>query len=399
MRVAAALSLVLVLPWGVVGCAGSPGKERTGEPALTLSAQDSAARAADARIARAIAETRAARASGDARHFDAALQALDEARALEPARARVDLIEAWVRLGRHEFATAERLALAQLELDSGNPDAWALLGDARLELGRYEAAGDAYDRLLALRPGSASYVRAAHFRQAAGDLDGAARLYALALDTSDRRDAEGRAWLLVQRAAFELARDEPDGASASLEAALRAVPGYHSALAALAELELRRGNAEAALAAADRALAAAPHAERHLLRADALRARPRSRGARRRGRLRARRAREPRARRQREQPARRLLPRSPAKARTRARDRSRRGRAPARRAHARAPGPRAGSERARRGSARGARAHARLELMRRYSLLLRLADRSAAPTCVVTSSRRAKRHLRSAQRT
>jgi tetratricopeptide (TPR) repeat protein len=76
----------------------------------------------------------------------------------------------------------------------------------------------------------------------------------------------------VQLASLEIERDEPDTARALLEEALLAVPDYHSALAALSEVELRSGRAERALALANRALAAAPHAERYLLRADALRA-------------------------------------------------------------------------------------------------------------------------------
>ncbi len=256
MRVAATHAWVLVLSLGVAGCAGSPDAIGSGELALE----------------RAITETRNARATGDPVCYERALEALEEARAVEPERGRIALVEAWVRLGRHEFALASSLASAQLRREPDDPDAWALLGDARLELGRYGAAADAYERAMQLRPGPGSYVRAAHYRQATGDLDGASRFFRAALDPADRRDAEGRAWLHVQLGSLELERDRPAAAQALLEEALSAVPEYHSALAALSEVELRRGRAEEALAIADRALAAAPHAERHLLRADALRA-------------------------------------------------------------------------------------------------------------------------------
>ncbi|MEX2206323.1 MAG: tetratricopeptide repeat protein, partial [Myxococcota bacterium] len=223
-------------------------------------------------LERAMTETRNARATGDPACYERALEALDEARAREPTRARIALVEAWVRLGRHEFALAESLAAAQLAREPDDPDAWALLGDARLELGRYGEAADAYERAMQLRPGPGSYVRAAHYRQATGDLHGASRFYRAALDGADRRDAEGRAWLLVQLASLEVERNEPVAAEALLDEALRAVPEYHSALAALSDVHLRTGRAATALELADRSLAVAPHAERHLLRADALRA-------------------------------------------------------------------------------------------------------------------------------
>ena len=124
-----------------------------------------------------------------------------------------------------------------------------------------------------LRPGPASYVRAAHFRQSLRRSQRRSALYQHALDTSDRRDAEGRAWLLVQLAvARDRARRARRGAGAARGSAARGAGVPLRAGRAVGRCAAAAGRPTRRSALADRALAAAPHAERHLLRADALRA-------------------------------------------------------------------------------------------------------------------------------
>ena len=58
----------------------------------------------------AVQHGRRARATGDATHYAHALLALERARSAEPDNVEAVMIAAWVQLGRHEFATAARLA-------------------------------------------------------------------------------------------------------------------------------------------------------------------------------------------------------------------------------------------------------------------------------------------------
>src|SRR5262249_9510387 len=85
---------------------------------------------------------------------------------------------------------------------------------------------------------------------------------------------EDRAWLQVQIAHLRRLSGDAAGGEAAYRSALAEFPGYHYALAGLAELELEleQGRATEALEDATRAIEAAPHAERDLIRADALRA-------------------------------------------------------------------------------------------------------------------------------
>jgi tetratricopeptide (TPR) repeat protein len=176
-----------------------------------------------------------------------------------------------VRLGRHEFAAAEALAARYCDAHPDDAEAWGLLGDARMERGRSDAAADAYQRMLDLRPGPGAYLRAAFWRERAGDLAGALDLLRRAFAGTGARDAEDRAWILVQAASLEQKQGDAARAEATLSEALALFPEYHYALAALAELQIGLGRYQSGEGLARRALAAAPHPERRLLLADALR--------------------------------------------------------------------------------------------------------------------------------
>lgn len=155
-----------------------------------------------------------------------------------------------------------------------------MLGDALIEQGRYDEAALAYQRALALRPGPAAFVRGASYREVTGDLEGALALFADALAATPLRESEERAWIQVQMAGVERARGRAASAGELHRAALGSFPGYATALSGLAQLALEAGDAARAESLAREAFAAAPHPERRLAWADALRALGREREAR-----------------------------------------------------------------------------------------------------------------------
>jgi tetratricopeptide (TPR) repeat protein len=220
----------------------------------------------------AVGLTRRARETGDPSYYDQAWQALEEARRRNPDSLETLRISAWVSMGRHEFAKAHATARRYDRRSPGDPWNLSVLGDAAMELGRYREAEQSYQRMVDLKPGPAAYSRVAYLREARGDLEGALGMMQTALDATDSRECEDRAWLLVQVAHLQDLLHRSEEAEKSYRAALASFPGYHYALAGLSELELRRGEGERAVALARQALEAAPHAERYLLLADALRA-------------------------------------------------------------------------------------------------------------------------------
>jgi tetratricopeptide (TPR) repeat protein len=252
---------------------------RAATPAETRirAAQDRIGRAtsdperASALVELAAAHTARARESADADHYQRALDALAQARAIDPQHAGADRVEAWVRLGRHEFAAAAKIARDHLERHPDDHECLGLEGDALMELGRLDEAADAYQRMLDLRPGPGAYLRASYWREVNGHHESALALLERALAATSAADTEQRAWTLVQMASLEERLGRPDLARARLDAALALFPGYHYALAALTRHQLERGRPDLALPLAQRTLEAAPHPEHWLALADALR--------------------------------------------------------------------------------------------------------------------------------
>ncbi len=216
--------------------------------------------------------TRRARETGDGGYYVRALDALSRSREVDPENSQIAKIAAWVWLGRHEFQRAVGIARGYVERHPGDPEGLGVLGDALMELGEYAEAEKIYQRMVALRPGPAAYVRVAYWREIIGDYAGALELLGMALAATDPRAAEDRAWALVQIGNLQEKMGHLADAEASHAAALEAFSSYHYALTARARLALRTGRAPEAVAWAEQALAAAPHAERYLILADALRA-------------------------------------------------------------------------------------------------------------------------------
>ncbi|HJY85082.1 MAG TPA: tetratricopeptide repeat protein [Candidatus Binatia bacterium] len=176
---------------------------------------------------------RKARETGDAGYYLRAETAVRRALQLQPGSVAGLRTLAWVQTGKHEFrealATAERLR-AQLPND---PLVNGLVGDAAVELGVYERAEEAFQKMLGLQPGLASYSRAAYLRELYGDPQGATNLMTLAVQAGPPHDPEPLAWCLVQLGNVHFNQGHLEEAEAAYQRALATFPQYYQALAAL----------------------------------------------------------------------------------------------------------------------------------------------------------------------
>ena len=275
----AGLAILLLPGWAIAADsdAATPVRSAVASPAEMQMAQARAELAlhpgqVKSLNALAVALTRRARESGDTHYYEEAREALEQARRAEPDSPASMRIAAWVAMGRHEFAAAYELTRRYQRAHGADPWNLSVMGDALMELGRYDEAEKAYQRMVDLKPGPIAYSRVAYLRELRGDLQGAEELMRMSYSATRPEESEDRAWLHVQIAHLRSLADDAAGAEAAYRAALEEFPGYHYALAGLAELTLELGRAPESLDYAGRAIQAAPHAERYLLRADALRA-------------------------------------------------------------------------------------------------------------------------------
>ena len=197
------------------------------------------------------------RETGDASFLPLSERALRSALRGDPRHADATLGLGNLALIRHDFRAALRLGRAARRLAPFSTRPWGVVGDALLELGRYEAAFEAFERMVAVKPTLAGYARIAYARELTGDRDGAIAAMRLALDAAGGA-AEPAAWAHVELAKLELGSGRAARAAAEVRAALAIVPGYVFALEQQARIEAARGRLAAAARSARHAAEAVP---------------------------------------------------------------------------------------------------------------------------------------------
>lgn len=188
-----------------------------------------------------------ARTSGDPRDYDRAEQALRRSVREQPE----DNGFAWIGLGalanaRHDFAQARDWGERARRVLPATAAVHGVLTDAYTQLGDTEAATEALQRMLDLKPGVPSFTRASYAFQSEGRTAEATEAMSRALaDATDPGDIAFCRYYLG-----ELAFDQGDldGAAHHYEAGLRADPGSVPPAQGLAKVAAARGDLDAALA-------------------------------------------------------------------------------------------------------------------------------------------------------
>jgi tetratricopeptide (TPR) repeat protein len=152
-----------------------------------------------------------------------------------------------VLLSQHRFAAAREEAKRCLERRPDDAWTWGVLGDAHLEMGDYDQAFAAFDRMLALRPNAASYARASYARELSGDLDGAVRLMTMALESTSAHDPESIAWHRAQLGHLALERGRTADAEREYTHALAVFARHPLAAEGLARVRLAQNHPAAGL--------------------------------------------------------------------------------------------------------------------------------------------------------
>ena len=129
-------------------------------------------------------------------------------------------------LSQHRFREAIWAARRNRDARPNDPINDGVIGDAHLELGEYDEAFDAFNRMMRRRPSAAAYARVAYARELQGNLTGALEAMKLAADATSAPDVEGIAWHQSQVGELLLQIGRVHEAKEAFAAASQAFPGH-----------------------------------------------------------------------------------------------------------------------------------------------------------------------------
>jgi tetratricopeptide (TPR) repeat protein len=213
---------------------------------------------------------RKARGSSDPGYYLYAKASADVALELAPSnRAATDLIGI-VLVNQHKFDEARDLAQQILQKQPMDLMALGTLSDAYLEVGRYDEAITAAQKMMDLKPSLPSYTRASYLAWLRGDEQTALENIHEAIDAGrDPKDPEPRCWVMVQAAMIFWHKGDYAGADAGFDAALKECSDYPPALVGRGRVALGNGDFARAREALELAFKESPLVETTWLLGDA----------------------------------------------------------------------------------------------------------------------------------
>lgn len=281
-----AVSAVALLGAGVIL---APRLDRTSDRAASATALRSPTQELDAYVGRAqahlaavpgdwqgwaalgLARIQLGRITYDPAHYQAAEIALRRSREVHPQ----DNAAALTGLGalaaaRHDFREALRYAQLAIASDSYSADAYGVLTDANVELGRYPEATTSVQRMLDLRPDTGSFARASYLFELRGDQRRAVELMTRAREVATTPDEA--TFALVHLGELALGAGDLKTAAAHFAEGLARVPGQPALLADRARVAAARGDLTAAVKDLRAATATLPTVDHLMTLADTLNA-------------------------------------------------------------------------------------------------------------------------------
>ncbi|MDP8981598.1 MAG: tetratricopeptide repeat protein [Acidobacteriota bacterium] len=145
-----------------------------------------------------------------------------------------------IELNLHHFAKVVEYARQMTRAAPSDPQNWGSLGDALLEMGDYEGALEAFQKMLSIRPNLFSYNRMAYYRFITGDVEGGAAMMADAVKAGSRYP-ENKAWCLVELGNIYFKTGRWSEAERAYTEAIAIFPSSHAAYAGLGSVQAAQG--------------------------------------------------------------------------------------------------------------------------------------------------------------
>lgn len=270
---AAALGLALVMIAPACG-GGHPRSARIQVPFIPIdpkpaSATDRAIAAAqtrlrrdanddEARLSLAAAFLQKVRETADPSLYVKAKSLLDDLNQRRPDDPRVVELEGTLALAQHRFGDGLALGKQALALAPGSPTAYGILVDANNELGNYDAALDATQKMVDARPNLESFARVSYARELRGDYPGAIEAMQQAIESAGTTAGENVAYVEALLGQLLLTTHDIAGAAREYDEALQAFPGLPAARAGQAQILVAQGRYAAAASLLDQIVRVQP---------------------------------------------------------------------------------------------------------------------------------------------
>ncbi|WP_327220774.1 tetratricopeptide repeat protein [Streptomyces cyaneofuscatus] len=198
-----------------------------------------------------------ARSTADPATYDRAEKALRTSFTVHPeGNTDAEIGMGALAAARHDFPAALRWARKATASGPYSSSAYGVLADAYTQLGRYEEADKAVQKMTDLRPDAASLARASYAFELKGDIDRARPLMHRSLAAAATRADTSFAHNVL--ATLDLQDADPRAALARTQTGLRAAPGDSALLETRARAHLALGDTAKALADYRAAIAIAP---------------------------------------------------------------------------------------------------------------------------------------------
>jgi tetratricopeptide (TPR) repeat protein len=157
--------------------------------------------------------------------------------ALTEAREDADTLigRGTLALARHQFQDAVAWGQRAIAANDYKAAAYAVLGDAYTELGRYEDAVATFQKMVDVRPDQTSYARVSYARELHGDMKGAIAAMQTAVGAAPP-GTESTEWTRVQLGHLYFNTGDLNTAEQTYQQSLALYPGYVYATAGLARV-------------------------------------------------------------------------------------------------------------------------------------------------------------------
>jgi tetratricopeptide (TPR) repeat protein len=201
---------------------------------------------ADAYAQLGLAQLQRVRETADLSLYGKAEAAFAAALKRDPRQFEALVGQGQLALARHQFAAALRWGEQARDINPFSALPYGIIGDANVELGRYEAGATAMRKMVETRPDLNSYSRISYIHELHGDGDGAIAAMRQAVEAGGL-GSESALWTQIQLGNLYFNRGDLRMAEQIYVAALQIRPTYVYAQAGVARVRAAQGRTDLAL--------------------------------------------------------------------------------------------------------------------------------------------------------